>query len=209
MNHKYEDIKEVLTEQEIDESYIPKALREYGLEEFPKSGLEDEGKNKLIGRAIDIAHSEAQLVKRKSKKGYLPSPEKQVEKTEPSGNLEIIVEDLKKVRERGKKILNGITYATGGVTFALPTMIRKSIKSEWDDDKIVNILIPAGGLCLDSLILYKTLAVTNPKLIPYIVAAQIGTNIASGIYEYFRHIKNKAKEEENLIEEDIHGTLLS
>ncbi|MFA5071607.1 MAG: hypothetical protein WC511_04580 [Candidatus Pacearchaeota archaeon] len=205
MNHNYEDIKEILTAMDIPKSYMKKALNEFGFKKFPKSGLEDDGKNKLIERAIEIAHFEAQLVKRKPKKGYLPLPKSEIE-TKPSESLEIIVDDWKEVVEVSKLFLKGVAYATAGVTFAIPTMIRKALESEWDD-KLEETLIPAGGLFLDSFILYKTLAATNPKLIPYVIATQIGTNIASGIYEYVRHVKNKS--EENLItEEETHGSTI-
>ena len=80
MNHDYQTVAKTFAEQEIDESYIKKALDELGFNEFPRSGLEDSGLIKLVETATDIYHSEAQLVKRKPKKGYLPTPKIKREK---------------------------------------------------------------------------------------------------------------------------------
>jgi hypothetical protein len=193
MNHDYQTVAKTFAEQEIDESYIEKALYELGFDKFPKSGLEDSGLIKLVETATDIYHSEAQLVKRKPKKGYLPTPKIKREKQKNSGDLEfqIIKEEFKKVGKVSKKILKGITYCTAGAMFANPTIARKIIENCGDETYIFVELI--GTVIESGICLYWSLAETNPKLIPYVFGTQIATNIASGIYEYVRHVKTKAK----------------
>jgi hypothetical protein len=50
-----------------------------------------------------------------------------------------------------------------------------------------------GGV-LGSVGMYITLALTNPKLILPVALTQIGTNLASGYYEWQRSIKERVEE---------------
>ena len=84
MNHDYQKVVETMQEVGIDESYIGKTLRLYGLEEFPKSGLDDKGLSRLVKTATEIFQSEASLTTRKPKKGYLPAPKIKKEKPKNS-----------------------------------------------------------------------------------------------------------------------------
>jgi hypothetical protein len=194
MNHKYKDIQEALAEVGTGKNYLTKALREYGFEKFPKSGLEDEEKNKVICKAVSLAY---------------PLPEKQIK---PSGKLEIIVGELKKL----------IPFVTAPIenTLRAPTMMRKV----WEDLLCHEEDLPEGRLTLDAwriaagltefvggISVYKNLTETNPKLIPYILGTLITTNVISGIYEYVRHVKNKSEETQESIDEynrkeiELHG----
>ena len=191
MNHDYQKVLETMQEVGIDESYIGKTLKLYGLEEFPKSGLDDTGLSKLVKTATEIFHSEASLTTRKTKKGYLPAPKIKKEKAKNSGSLEnsIMKEDLKKA---GKTVLKIVTYPIG-IIFTAPTMVRKGFIKD-DDPLEFPGASPFVLSLVGNMILWASLYYRNPKLVPYVLATQITTNLASGIYEYVRHIKNKTEE---------------
>ena len=133
----------------------------------------------------------------KEKESKLVPKVKEVKpKRERSLESQIIKEELKKV---GKGTLKWITYLLQNIV-TYPTMVRKAAEFDTGD---------AGGLAIvgDTLELiavtyftYMLLLQENPKLIPYIATTQTATNIASGIYEYARHVKNKAKEKNEEIE---------
>jgi len=63
MNSTYEDVKEILIAIDIPESYMQKALKEKGLNNFPETGLSNEGLSKLIERTIYFANSESELTR--------------------------------------------------------------------------------------------------------------------------------------------------
>jgi hypothetical protein len=112
-NHNYKSVKETMQEIGIDESYIGKTLKLYGLEEFPKSGLNDRGLSKLVKTATDIAHSEESLTTIKPKKGYLPAPK-----------IEEGIKLKKIMKNRNKIDISGILWEiTKKISIPLPTLI--------------------------------------------------------------------------------------
>jgi hypothetical protein len=62
MNSTYEDIKRTLVDIGSSESYIGKALQEFGYDQFPEEGLDDEGQNRLIRRVLELATTESKLI---------------------------------------------------------------------------------------------------------------------------------------------------
>jgi hypothetical protein len=186
-NHHYESVKETMITRGIDvpESYIERALRSYGFDKFPEGGLEDRGLDKLIKRATDIAHAEAQLIKRKPKREYLPIPKIKKESGLENSVASIIKEDLKKVGKTSLKIGKFAIYPTFGINFALPTMMRKAGEYTYP---AMAALVSVLGL-LEISMSYTLLFNINKKIIPWV----IGTQITSGIYEYIRHVKRKQK----------------
>jgi hypothetical protein len=70
-------------------------------------------------------------------------------------------------------------------------MIRKSI--EYDNDVFLGIYPFVLGLLENSLI-YCIFHITNPKLIPYVIGAQLSTNAISLGYELAKHAKKVAEE---------------
>jgi hypothetical protein len=194
MNHSYESVKETMITRGIDvpESYIEKALREYGFDKFPESGLEDSGLDKLVKRATDIAHAEAQLIPRKAKRGYLPVPKIKKAKAKTSGNLDFLKEIAKEDLEKICRL--GAVYTTA--TIAIPTGFRIS--------DVNNLNAPNGNATawilgtftalLGRLSLYVTLSKNNPKLGFTAGAIDIATNLVSLFYEGARHAKKTAEE---------------
>lgn len=128
-------------------------------------------------------------------KPELKLPKERKEKNYSEGGLEsqIVKRDLKKVGTFGKKALKMIAYSTIGLQFALPTMIRKVIKAG-DDDHFADLIWPLGLFAYEGIGLYLPLAMKNPKLALTIGLAAVGTNIASGIYEYVRHLKERTNQ---------------
>jgi hypothetical protein len=200
MNHSYESVKSTMITQGIDipESYIEKALKEYGFERFPEAGLEDNGLGKLVKRATDIAHSEAQLIPRKTKKDYLPVPKIKKEKESRLENSvgSVMKEDLKKV---GKFIKN-ISCMLGTVPY-IPTIARKYQEGDFKGSLVVannyDLIFISG--CIEDLAFAITegLAignVINQKAGIGILVATLTTNLASGIYEYVRHVKKRRED---------------
>ena len=189
MNHNYQSVKETLAEKVvgIDESYIGKALREYGLEEFPEAGLSDIGLSRLVKTATDIYHSEIDLTPRKPVKGNLPVPKIKKEK-ERSLEAQILKKETPKV---ARGILKTITYPTIGVTFLLPTMYKKVWSTGGDTEFFENLT--TFGAVVETIGMYFILANTNPKLVPYAIATQLVTNIVSGGYEIVKSISGYLK----------------
>ena len=70
MSFTYEDIQKTLIEKEVyaDESYIVRALKTFGFDEFPKAGLTDYGANQLIKKVTDIQEGEANLILKRERK---------------------------------------------------------------------------------------------------------------------------------------------
>jgi hypothetical protein len=184
MNHDYQKIVETMQEIGIDESYIGKTLRQYGYDEFPKSGLDDTGLSKLVKTATEMSYSEASLTTRKSKKGYLPAPKIKKEKSKTS-DLETSV-----MKEELKKVGKFMSYLIG-IPFLTPTIIRKTSENIEDCSGLL-----AGefilSFCLHGVVL--GLCINNPKKMMAYLITGVLPNVASGIYEYYRHVKNKAKE---------------
>lgn len=86
-----------------------------------------------------------------------------------------------------KKSVVAVGYVLG-CSFAAPTMFGMS-----DDDEPIS---PAVGI-LSSIIGYGYLFVNHEKMVPAVLGVQIATNFASGLYEWYRHEKNKLVEETN------------
>ena len=194
MNHNYQNVKETIITQGIDipESYIKKALREYGLEEFPEVGLSDIGLNKLVKTVIDIYHSEIDLTQRKSKKGYLPVPKiKESKQKNKFQDLETKVEENSGDNWNiVKDIFFGVAGATLGAFFVNSSM-QRTIESEYPRGLAV-----LGGASI-SFMVYGLLITHNPKLVPYILGTQLFTNAFSLGYELARNIKKRTKERAN------------
>jgi len=70
MSFTYEDIQKTLIEKEVyaDETYIVRALKTFGFDEFPKAGLTDYGANQLIKKVTDIQEYESNLVLKRERK---------------------------------------------------------------------------------------------------------------------------------------------
>ena len=200
MNHNYQKVVESLAEVNINESYIQKALEEYGFNKFPESGLEDAGLIKLVKTATDIYHSEAQLIQRKTKQGHLPiskiKPKKESKLETSVGS--IVKEDLKKagegIVEWGGKISKGIAYFTFG-PLILPTMERilNGNKEEKKDYVIAACFGTAIEFCGYLFLLAYCNNKENYKVLVELLSTQTVTNLASGIYEYVRHVKKRAE----------------
>ena len=188
MNHNYQSVKETIITQGIDipESYIGKALREYGLEEFPEAGLSDIGLSKLVKTVTDIYYSEIDLTLRKQKKCKLSvSKIKESKQNNSSQDLETKVKgNSNDILEVGKKIFSGFTAAALG-TFFVNSSMQRRIEREYP--KGIAIL---GGASI-SFMVYGQLIQHNPKLIPYVLGTQLFTNTFSLGYELARKIKNK------------------
>jgi hypothetical protein len=204
MNHNYQKVVETMQEVGIDESYIRNALRLYGFEEFPKSGLDERGLSKLVKTATEMFYSEASLTTRKPKKGYLPAPKIKKERAKNFESLEILISIMKKdLKDVGIKTSKFVTYPL--LTFwAYPTLIRKLIES--DDGFLGGPLglgqfLGAIGAILMNTVTYIYLQSENTKLILPVFLTQVATNLTSGIYEYVRHVKNEAKERAEVKEE--------
>jgi hypothetical protein len=134
----------------------------------------------------------------KEKESKLVPKVKEVKpKRERSLEYQIVKEDLKRF---GKGTLKWITYLLQNIVM-YPTMVRKAAEFDTGD---------AGGLAIvgETLELIIVTVIThmllqdNPKLIPYITTTQITTNLASGLYEYVRHVKNKTEEQEADLKEE-------
>jgi len=115
------------------------------------------------------------------------------EKSKNSGSLEssIIKEDLKKF---GRNVRNiGHVLRT---PFLIPTTVRKVRDCDYDGDWY-NVAFPmigpmeGFGLLLSVAESYK---IGQPKLATAILITTAITNLASGIYEYIKHVKDKSKE---------------
>lgn len=83
------DIKATLATDVIcyHESYIKRALKEMGYSSFPKSGLNNEGKSKLINKIIDISENEASLKQKRVEKTKKINNQKSGIKKEIKGDL--------------------------------------------------------------------------------------------------------------------------
>ena len=96
---------------------------------------------------------------------------------------EILKEDLRKVTKV-------ITYPILANTFA-PTLFRKVSKNSGDANAAAATF---GGFIVTNILVYSTLGITAPALILPFLGIQLATNGISGIYEYIRHVKERAKE---------------
>lgn len=108
--------------------------------------------------------------------------------------FEIVKEDLKKVGKIAAKV---VTYPTLG-NFAIPTMIRKAYayggnpnNPSYDDINFA--MLSFVGFALENIAGYAAMAKLAPELISPLALVQIGTNIGSGVYEYIRMVKKRAK----------------
>ena len=114
-----------------------------------------------------------------------------IKRTEKISGLEssLVKEDLKKFGGGMLKVGKGIVY-TIGISLALPTTIRKY--ADYTHDKFEGGFLPSWGFVIESLAIYLPLVLDNPKLILPVALTQIGTNLASGIYEYVRSVKKRS-----------------
>jgi len=197
MYQDYESIKETLAERVVDvkENYIKKALEELGYNQFPESGLNEEGKNRLIERTIDIQEREASLIPKKIEK-----PKKNSENLES----QVMKEELNNAKEILGFIGGGITklFISLGtnlafrVPFALPTYIRRHNKwwtKHEPSEGLGESIFQGGGLgLLYNIFLYAALS-DNKKIVLPLILTQLTSNTISGIYEWKRHVKKKAK----------------
>ena len=175
MNFNYEMIQEALTERGINikESYIERAVKELGFEKFPEVGLSDIGLTKLVKTATDIYHSDVDLIPRKKEKNYSKSP---------------IVGEI--VKGLGKIVIDSV-----GLTFQIPRAISVYCDGDEAEGTWIGISCLAHFLGGEFAIFaaYRELF-KNPKLGWIVLGTQIFTNVASGIYEHVRNVKNKSKE---------------
>ena len=197
MNHNYQKVKETMITQGIDipESYIKKALREYGLEEFPEVGLSDIGLSKLVKTAIDIYHSEIDLTQRKSKKGYLPVLK--IKESKQKNNFQDLETKVEENSGDNWEIVKDISFGVAGATlgaFFVNSSMQRTIESEYPRGLAV-----LGGASI-SFMVYGLLITHNPKLIPYVLGTQLFTNAISGVYERRGNKKNKQTEKESIKE---------
>ena len=145
------------------------------------AGLEYLGADEEEGRRILEEYDESKT---------RPKIKKERPKTSGSLEISIIKEDLKKV---GKEIRNiGHVLRT---PFLVPTTVRKVKDCDYDNDWYDAAFPVIGalggvGLFVSIVELYKT---GNPKLATLLLATTAITNLASGIYEYIKHIKNKSE----------------
>ncbi|MDD5012321.1 MAG: hypothetical protein PHQ66_01590 [Candidatus Nanoarchaeia archaeon] len=222
--YTYEDIKRTLASIECPESYMSKGLNELGYESFPESGLNDKGQSKLLRTVLDIYNSEMNLSLRNYKTKIIKKDGKTIIKKEKikrpekkPKSLEMLVfkEDLQKIGDRIKTIaeytpevvrgvLKMITYPTIGVNLLFPTMFRKAINFDNGDTPFYGEYVTRGwtisGTIIGSAGVYTTLALTKPEYILPVALTQIGANIASGLYEWGRSIRERAKEKRKEIE---------
>ena len=170
--YQHEDIRTGINIVGVDESYLEKALKRKGFSEFPKSGLNEGYLEPLMNEVFGMYAKESRLTPVKQKRKSLER------KTEENR------EDIKKRALKLGEIGLGIT----GLFLTFPTM-RRTMK-----DDGIKLWVPLLGGIVENYQLYRCLSQTNPKLVPYVLATQIATNLISGFYEVARHVKNKAKE---------------
>jgi hypothetical protein len=149
MNHSYESVKETMITQGIDvpESYIEKALREYGFDKFPEAGLEDSGLTKLVKRATDIAHAEAQLIPRKSKQGHLPV---QKIKKEKESKLKEMIQSAKNnfiFSKVAKSAVSSLVWA--GIAYGLGHLMGGDLEAE--KMKTFQLIMPLAGVIMGQI----------------------------------------------------------
>lgn len=205
MYNNYEDIKQTLVEVGCPESYIQKGLNELGFSSFPESGLSDKGKSKLLKKVLDIQKNDANLSLRTHKTKVVKNEGKIVIEKAKSLELEILREDLEKIGNGAKKYmpkvirgaLKTLVYPIL-VPFAFPTMWKKSFDYSNELDAAFPWVLTLFGGINETGILYTALDLTNnSKFILPIILAQLGTNALSGLYEWGRNIKKRAKKRKN------------
>ncbi|MEK6913668.1 MAG: hypothetical protein AABW47_03280 [Nanoarchaeota archaeon] len=109
---------------------------------------------------------------------------------------EYIEEVVEIAEELGINVAKSVVYPIE-TAFAFPTIFCKA--RDYDDNaprlgygNLAKGWTIAGGI-LGSIGMYTTLALTNPKLILPIALTQVGTNLASGYYEWKKSIKERAR----------------
>jgi hypothetical protein len=200
-HHSYKSIREIVETQEIDipESYLQRSLEAYGYSEFPESGLTDRGAAKLLKSATEMYHAESDLNKiqyKKSKKDSLevikvknqdkPLKEKSLEKS-------ILMNDLKKIGKDTLYFCEAIGKLCLGGFFIAPTSAQ-GLKRETENSPIYQAVYLIGGI--ETLLSQLYLWGTESKWALPVTLFQIGTNTASGLYEWYRSIKERTKKTE-------------
>jgi hypothetical protein len=173
---KHEDIKTGMDTVGVDKSYLERALKERGFSEFPMSGLDEGYLKPLMNEVFEMYAKESKLIPIKQRRKSLER------KTGENKN------EIKKRALQLREVVLGIGLGVTGLFLAFPTM-KRILK-----DDGIGLWLPLLGGVLANRNVYNYLSQTNPKLIPYVIGTQIVTNIASGIYEQRRSVKNKAKE---------------
>jgi hypothetical protein len=190
MNFNYKDITEMLETKEIDihhESYIERALKDYGFEKFPESGLEDRAAITLVNRVIDLEHADALLIRIK--------PE-----TSGKFGAQTVKEKLGKVEKIVKDAVMGMIRAGAEIPVIFPSAYRRLIEKDTSISSMITQYFL--GIFLGTLTTsytYSQLSQNNSEIIPYILGTQIATNLISGIYEWRRVERKKAKEADEIL----------
>ena len=173
------------------ESYLERALSEFGYEDFPESGLSDKGFRIFMKRVseIDEAESDLKPVKTKDLSSKVLETRVKIKKDKrekSNGYLSIVGKDLGKV---GKGIV-GTAYIFLS-PFVIPTAnARYADKAPFPD----NLASPVAFVLNAFSPGYYgfEFAEGNPTRGFIVLGAHLGLNLASGIYEYVRHLKGKS-----------------
>ena len=181
LRYSREDL-EAITEEAL------KAQEGYTREEVLEGVVGLEVDSPLANDAID-SHDNCREVGR----GNLSS-----KVVESNSSFSVVRKDLKKI---GRGVGYAVTLPTEYV-LAFPTIFRK-IAEMWgglDDPNYsfasaaffnpIALPIQAGAQIAGHILLIQH----NPKLGLYALGARIATNLASGIYEYARHVRKKVNE---------------
>jgi hypothetical protein len=183
----YPEIVENSTKEGYTKKQLETALAEFGYDEVPENGINDEGYRRLMKRVAEIDYAESRLtkVKKKDLSSKVLEVQETVKKEKETNNYSSIIgKDLKKV---GKKIGNAMK-GTGEIMLGwamVPTGIRLGTAESETGVQCGIIIMTIGsilGLCFD------------PKKVGIGLAVYGGTNLLSGLYEYARSIKKRAGE---------------
>ncbi len=194
INYSREQVLAGIVDQ-FPESYLERALSEAGFDHFPESGITYEAFEMLQERISEIYKAETNLkpVKRKDLSSkVIETPVKIKENKKSNDYGSIVGRDLRKVG----RVAGGFL----GFFLSNPTIMRYAYESEGGANAKEHA--GTGGFGIFSLIvhgigggsLYSHLFKTNPKLGAILLGIHVTTNVASGIYEYARHVKKRAIE---------------
>ncbi len=178
--------------------------RYYSPQEFEKMTVEAERLNQRYpytesdiqetweDMQIERAHQETVLARYRNKN------EKKRLKIESQKNSENLVSLFKKdLRKLGRGLIitsKFISYLTLG-HLGIPTATRIITQDLWD---VTGTVFYMYGT-FDAIAYFVGSGALNngtfPKWMPYVLGAQVATNLASGVYEYIRSLKKRAEEE--------------
>lgn len=182
---------------EAIEGYTPRQLErvllEFGYDEFPSGGINDEGFRKLRDMLSEIDDAESRLEKpRRRKKRDLGS---EVENERNQGYLSVVRRDLRRRGRSLKKIRKALPIV--GVSFAIPTISRRYSEGYYNDiDPKAVVVTRWGTLSGLILILYYLggFIAGDLKQTAIVLGVHVGSNIASKTYEYARNVRKRARE---------------